>query len=294
MKDYAIISDSTCDLTDDLAREWNVEIQPMIFRIKNKEYRNYLDERELPLKNFYNMMREGEVATTAQVNVIDAINFFRPFLEQGKDILCIAFSSGLSGSVNSIRLAKSTLEEDFPERKIMIVDSLCASAGEGLLVNRAVLNRKNNLSVEDNAKDLETFKFRIKHWFTVDDIDTLRRGGRLSNSKALVAKVLNIKPVLNVDNEGHLQAVYKKVGRKVALRTLVECALKGYATDDNYITLISHADAYEDALFVKGLLEKVYQENNIKSEIYISSIGPVIGAHAGPGTIALFTVGDKR
>lgn len=294
MNNYVIISDSTCDLSDELVAKWDVKIQPMTFRIDNKEYKNYFDEREMSLKTFYNLMRDGLVATTSQLNVVEIENFFRPYLEAGQDILCIAFSSGLSGSFNSIRIAKEQLLEEFPNRKIEVVDSLCASAGEGVLVYEACKKRQEGLSIEENSKHLDEFKFKIQHWFTIYDIDTLKRGGRLSNSTAFVAKMLNIKPVLNVDNEGHLQGVYKKIGRKVAIRQLVDSTLAGYKKDEENITIISHADCEEDATYLKELLEKAYQEEQIKSEIYITKIGPVIGSHSGPGTLALFTIGYKR
>ncbi len=294
MANYVIISDSTCDLTEEIVQNLEVYIQPMTFRIQDHEYLNYLDERELPLTEFYNLMRKGEAATTAQLNMIGIESFFRPYLEQGLDILNIAFSSGLSGSYNAIRLAAEELLEEFPERKIFVIDSLCASGGEGVLVYQAALNRKKGLSLEENFNMLESFKFKIRHWFTVDDIDTLRRGGRLTGAKAFAAKVLNIKPVLNVDNEGHLKAIYKKVGRKMALRQLVDSTINEYDKNDSWITIISHADCLADANTLKGLLESAYQKEGITSEIIITKIGPVIGSHSGPGTLALFTIGDKR
>ena len=294
MDNYVIISDSTCDLTEEMVQNLEIHIQPMTFRIQDHEYLNYLDERELPLTEFYNLMRKGEVATTAQLNIIGIESFFRPYLEQGLDILNIAFSSGLSGSYNAIRLAAEELLEEFPERKIVVIDSLCASGGEGVLVYQAALNRKKGLSLEENSNMLESFKFKIRHWFTVDDIDTLRRGGRLTGAKAFAAKVLNIKPVLNVDNEGHLKAIYKKVGRKMALRQLVDSTINEYDKSDSWITIISHADCLADANTLKGLLENAYQKEGITSEIIITKIGPVIGSHSGPGTLALFTIGDKR
>lgn len=294
MTDYVIISDSTCDLTQEIVDECNVHIQPLTFQIQNKEYKNYLDEREIKLSDFYDLMRKGEMVSTAQLNSVEVQNFFEPFLQKNLDILCVAFSSGLSGTYNSIRLAKEELLEKYPERKICIVDSLCASGGEGVLVHQAIVNKENGLSLEENAQQLDDFKFKIRHWFTVDDIDTLKRGGRLTGAKAFAAKMLNIKPVLNVDNEGHLKAIYKKVGRKVAIRQLVQSTMDGYDKTGDYITIISHADCEADAQTLKGMLTKEYQQNGINSEIIITKIGPVIGSHSGPGTLALFTIGAKR
>lgn len=294
MGDYIIISDSTCDLSQQMADELGVPIQPMTFTINHKEYKNYLDERELSLVDFYNFIKEGQMGTTTQLNMVDIINFFTPYLEKGLDILCIAFSSGLSGSCNAIRMAKDELLEQYPNRKILVVDSLCASAGEGLLIYQAVNNKNAGMDIESNANALDKFKYKIRHWFTVDQLDTLRKGGRLSGTAAFAAKLLNIKPVLNVDDDGHLKAVYKKVGRKMAIRQLVESTISGYDKTQEYITIISHADCEEEANKLKALLETAYKENNITSKIIITKIGPVIGSHAGPGTLALFTIGDKR
>ncbi len=294
MDDYIIISDSTCDLTQEIVDELDVAIQPMTFTIQNKEYKNYLDEHEMPLSNFYDLMRKKEIATTTQLNMIEIEEFFTPYLEKGLNILCIAFSSGLSGSYNAICLVKKNLEEKYPKQKIVVIDSLCASAGEGVLIFQAAKNKKSGMSLEENAGMLEKYKFKIRHWFTVDDIDTLRRGGRLTGAKAVAAKMLNIKPVLNVDNDGHLKAIYKKIGRKMAIRQLVASTLKEYDKENGDITIISHADCLEDALELKKLLEEEYKKENITSKIIITKIGPVIGSHSGPGTLALFTIGEGR
>lgn len=294
MSAYVIISDSTCDLSQEIVDRLGVIIQPMTFTICDKEYKNYPDEREMKLEEFYALMNEGYMAKTAQLNIIDVEEFFTPYLEQGLDILCIAFSSGLSGSCNAIRLAAQELLEKYPERKIKIVDSLQASSGEGLLVYEAIVNKNNGMSLDENAQKLEDIKQNVRAWFTVSQLETLRKGGRLSNAAAFAAKLLNIKPVLHVDSEGHLKAVYKKMGRKMALKQLIESSLDGYKKDEVHVTFISHADCEEEVLKLKSMLEEEYEKENIKSEIIICKIGPVIGAHSGPGTIAIFTFGDKR
>lgn len=294
MNDYVIISDSTCDLSQELVDELKVAIQPMSFTICDKEYKNYPDEREMKLEDFYNLMNEGHMGKTAQLNIIDVENFFTPYLEKELDILCVAFSSGLSGSCNSIRLAAQELSEKFPQRKIIVVDSLQASTGEGLLVYEAAINKNNGMTIEENAKSLESMKLNVRAWFTVSQLETLRRGGRLSNAAAFAAKLLNIKPVLHVDDEGHLKAVYKKMGRKLALKQLIESSIDEYDKEGNHVTFVSHANCEADALKVKEMLEEAYKKENINSKILISKIGPVIGSHAGPGTLAVFTIGDKR
>lgn len=294
MDNYVIITDSTCDLSQDHVDRMNVYVQPMTFTIKNKEYKNYLDQRELSLDEFYKMLDEGEMAKTAQLNINSVKEFFKPFLEDGKDILSIAFSSGLSGSCNAIRLAIEELLEEYPERKIRLVDSLQASAGEGYLVIEAYNNKKNGMLLDDNADKLEKDKLHIRAWFTVSQLETLRRGGRLSNSAAFAAKLLNIKPVLHVDDEGHLKAVYKKMGRKMAMRQVVSSSIEGYDKNNEHLTIIVHAYCEDEALKLKEMLEEAYKENGITSDIVICKIGPVIGAHCGAGTLAIFTYGDRR
>ena len=290
MDNYVIITDSTCDLSDSLANELDLHVQPLTFIIEDKEYKNYLDEREMNLSDFYNQMRKGMTAKTAQLNIIDIENYFRPYLEKGLDILNICFSSGLSGTYNAMNLAKDELLEEFPDRKIIIIDSLNASTGEGLLAYNAALNKKNGMSLDDNAKCCLELKNRIKSWFIVDDLDTLKRGGRLSGATAFAAKLLNIKPVLKVNETGHLENVFKKRGRKASINQMVESSMENIDVDYKNYTFISHADCLDEALIVKDKLQEKFNELNIKSEIVISKIGPVIGAHAGPGTIAIFTV----
>lgn len=291
---YVIISDSTCDLSPEVQKELDVKFMPLSFRIENKEYKNYFDEREMKLKKFYELLKAGSVATTSQLNIIDIENYFRKYLLKNQDIMYICFSSGLSGTFNAARLAKQELEEEFPLRKIEVIDSLSASSGEGLLVYQAHVNRKAGMSMRDNVSFCETYRYRIKHWFTVDDIDTLKRGGRLTPSKAFLAKILNIKPILNVDNAGHLQAVSKKSGRKAALRQLVANTMADIELDETFPTFVTHAECIEDAQIVKAMLEEEYKARGINSPIYITKIGPVIGAHSGPGTLAVFTVGSER
>lgn len=291
---YVIISESTCDLTPKFAADLDVKFMPLSFRIKNKEYKNYFDEREMALKKFYSLLREGNNATTSQLNILDIEKCFRKYLMKKQDILYIAFSSALSGTYNSVRLVKEQLESEFPDRTIEVIDSLCASAGEGMLVYQASKNKKSGMSLRDNVSYCEIYKKRIRHWFTVDDLDTLKRGGRLSASAAFLAKVLNIKPVLNVDDGGHLNPVSKKSGRKSSIRQIVNNSMLNIEKEEEFITFIGHSDCEEDALFAKSLLEEKYKDHNINSKIYITKIGPVIGAHSGPGTLAVFTIGDER
>ena len=294
MKDYIIVTDSTIDLTDEMAKELGILVLPMTFTIDGKEYKNYLDGREIGLEEFYQKMVNGSTPKTAQLNVNYIMEHAKPVLDKNLDVLYISYSSGLSGSFNAVRLASEQLMLDYPDAKIEIVDSLCASGGEGLLVWMAVQKKNSGATLEENKEYLENLKLHVKHSFTVADLEYLKRGGRIKATAAFAAKLLNIKPVLHVDNEGHLVALSKKHGRRAALNATCENALVGLDTKANFITIVSHADALEDALYCKDYIEKKYAEMHFDSKVVITPIGPVIGAHSGPGTIAVFTISEKR
>lgn len=294
MREYIIVTDSTCDLTDDLANEFGVLVLPLTFTIDGKDYQNYLDGREIDLNSFYKKMEEGHTPKTSQLNTVFIEDNFRKILQDNKDILYICFSSGLSGTYNAARIAKETLLDEFKDANILVVDSLCASAGEGLLVSEAAKKKKEGLSLEDNYNYLEGLKLRIKHSFTVLDVDYLKRGGRLKATAALAAKVLNIKPVLYVNDEGKLVALAKKHGRKAAINTILTNAIEGIDTTMEFLTIVSGAACIDDCNYCKNWLEEKYKELNIHSKVVITDIGPVIGAHSGPGTLAIFTIGNHR
>ena len=294
MKDYIIVTDSTIDLTDEMAKELGILVLPMTFTIDGKDYKNYLDGREIGLKEFYKKMVNGSTPKTTQLNVNYIMEHAKPVLDKNLDVLYISFSSGLSGSFNAVRLASEQLMLDYPDAKIEIVDSLCASGGEGLLVWMAVQKKNSGATLEENKEYLENLKLHVKHSFTVADLEYLKRGGRIKATAAFAAKLLNIKPVLHVDNEGHLVALAKKHGRRAALNATCENALAGLDTKAHFITIVSHADSLDDALYCKDYMEKKYVEMHFDSKVVITDIGPVIGAHSGPGTIAVFTISDKR
>lgn len=294
MKDYIIVTDSTCDLTDEMAKELGVLVLPLSFTIDGKEYKNYLDGREMNLSEFYQKMIDGHTPKTAQLNVTYIMDSARPTLDKGVDILYISFSSGLSGSYNAVRLATEQLLDEYPNSKIEIVDSLCASGGEGLLVWMTAMKKKEGATLEEAKAYCEDLKLHVKHSFTVLDLEYLKRGGRINATAAFAAKLLNIKPVLHVDNQGHLVALSKKHGRRASLNAICENALEGIDTTKKFITIISHADSLEDAKYCKEYLEAKYKEMNFDSKVVLTKIGPVIGAHSGPGTMAIFTINDKR
>ena len=286
-KDYVICTDSSSDIPKALLCEWGVVSSPLSFKFNtsDKQYTN----DEMNISDFYAQMRNGDVAKTSAVNSEQFIASFRPILEEGLDILYLGFSSGLSTTYNSARLAKEALADEYPDRRIELVDTLCASAGEALLI-RLVLDKKcEGATLDEAVAYAESIKLSICHWFTVDDLVYLKRGGRVSSTTAFVGNMLGIKPVMHVDNDGHLVNVTKVRGRKTSIAALAEkyCEL---CSDDCARVFISHSDCQKDAEELAALIE----EKAKKKTDLITDVGPVIGAHSGPGTLALFFVGKER
>lgn len=291
---YVISTDNTCDLPKNFYEENNITLCPIGFSIEGVSYdgvNETLDPHE-----FYEKMRGGVMPITAQTNPTQIMDVFRPILESGKDILHISFSSGLSGTYNNVLLAKEELLNDFPERKIVVIDSLAASLGEGMIVHTAVMLKNKGLSLEEVAEATDKTKLNACHLFTVSDLNHLYRGGRVSKTAAFLGTLIHIKPVLFVDNDGHLIPSVKVKGRKKSLQTLAEKMIelmKDYEANnefENETIFISHGDCLEDANYLKDLItEKIGNKNFV-----INTIGPTIGAHSGPDTIALFFYGKTR
>ena len=292
MSDYVLLTDSSADLTAGLVEELGVEVLPLSFHMGEKTYRNWPDDREIDPHDFYDRLRAGEMATTSAVNVSDYTEAVEPLLRAGKDVLVVAFSSGLSATCNSARIAAQDLSEQYPDRKIYVVDSLCASLGQGLLVWYAARMKAEGKSMEEVRDWLEENKLHLCHWFTVDDLHFLKRGGRISPATAVVGTMLSIKPVMHVDDEGHLVKVGTARGRNASLKALVD-HMEQTAIDPSAQTVfISHGDCLED---VNKVVEDVKRRFGIPAERFvINNVGPVIGAHSGPGTVALFFLGSKR
>ena len=289
MNNYIITTDTTTDLPEDYIKKHNLGIMSLTYTLEGTTYSK---ENPLDVKLFYEKMRNGSMPTTSQVNPENAKNIFLPYLKDGYDILHIAFSSGLSGSYNSARIAAEELSEEFPERKITAIDSLAASLGEGLLVHKAVMLKEQGADLDTVADWVEQNKLHIVHNFTVDDLFHLHRGGRVSKATAILGTMINVKPILHVDDEGHLIALSKVRGRKKSLQALVDSMEKqmGAYKNQNDIVFISHGDSLADAQYVADLVK---QRFGIESFL-INYVGPTIGAHSGPGTIALFYMGDYR
>ena len=283
---YVMFTDSACDILPEKLAEWGVELIRMPYLFTD-DGAGKLDHDQ-PMKEFYDEMRNGRVAKTSGLNEDVFISAFTPVLEAGNDILYLAFSSGLSVTYESGKKASETLAEKYPERKIRVVDSLAASAGEGLFVYLGVQNRNKGMALDENADALEADKLHVCHWFTVEDLKYLKRGGRVSAATALLGTALNVKPVLHVDNEGHLIKMTQVHGRKKSIRTMAE-KLGESILEDTPI-FISHGDCVQDAEKLKEILETEYHR---KVDL-ITGIGSVIGAHSGPGTLALFFRGTAR
>ena len=288
MSDFVILTDSSADLSADMVQKLNVEVLPLGFVLDNQSYRNYPDNRDMDPHVFYE--RAGNVATTNAVNVAQYVEALEPLLQSGKDVLVLAFSSGLSTTYNSSRLAVEELSGRYPERKLYTVDTLCASLGQGLLVWYAARERDRGRSIEEVRDWIEEHRLNICHQFTVDDLHFLKRGGRISAATAVVGTMLQIKPVLHVDNEGHLINIGKARGRQASLKALVD-KMEQTALDSGSLTVfISHGDCLEDARTVADMVKNRFGVE----EVYINYVGPVIGAHSGPGTVALFYAGTER
>ena len=289
MRPYVIMTDTTADLPESYIEEHQLEILSLNYMLEGVVYdrKNPLDVEE-----FYARMRSGSMPTTSQINPEQAKEAFASCMEAGNDVLYIAFSSGLSGTYNSACIAAAELEEEgtYPDRKVVVVDSLSASLGEGLLVHKAVKLKEEGKTLEEVVAWTEKNRQNLCHNFTVDDLFHLHRGGRVSKTTAILGTMINIKPVLHVDDEGHLTAVDKVRGRKKSLTTLVDRMEKQAEGFENPEVFISHGDCLEDALFVEKLVRERFGTENF----IINHVGPTIGAHSGPGTVALFFMGNPR
>ena len=284
---YQILTDSCCDFPPQRYRELGLISLPLSITFRGE---TYPDRNDDSLRDMYAGLRAGEAASTAAANPQQWEEALEPVLSSGEDALILALSSGLSTTYQSACIAADEMKERFPERKILVVDSLCASLGQGLLAYYAARKRDEGLGLEELKAWLEDNKLHLCHWFTVNDLMYLKRGGRINAATAIMGTMLSIKPILHVDNEGHLVSVGKARGRKASIAALADKAAelgKGY---DNSLMFISHGDCLEDA---QALAELVKERCGAK-EVYINYVGAVIGSHSGPGTLALFFLGQHR
>lgn len=288
---FDIVTDSACNPSEGIIDEFNLHVLPLTFMVDGQQYQSYLKGVHTDLKQFYDMMREGKVITTSLPNMSESEKLLRSLLEAGRDVLYLGFSSGLSGTFEAIDLLIRTLAAAYPGRKIYAVDTLAASGGEGLLVWYAVQQARNGADVEGVRDWVEANKRKLAHWFTVDDLMFLFRGGRVSKTSAWAGTLLNIKPVLHVDDEGHLIPMEKVRGRRKSLNALLEHMDESADRPvEEQTVMITHGDCADDAQYVADMIKKHYSVENV----IINYVDPVIGAHSGPGTMALFFLADKR
>lgn len=291
--EFEIVTDSCCNLLEDMIDDLGIHVLPLTFMVEGEDtvYQSYLKGKRTDLAQFYAMMREGKVFKTSLPNLAESEALFRGLLESGRDVLYLAFSSGLSGTYQALALMAEQLRADYPQRTIHVVDTLAASGGQGLLVWYAVQHGRAGESIDQVRDWVEANKLHLAHWFTVDDLMFLFRGGRVSKTAAWAGTLLNIKPVLHVDDEGRLIPMEKVRGRKKSLNALVDhMAASALAPVSDQMVFITHGDCLEDAEYVA---RKVKERFGV-AEVVINYVDPVIGAHSGPGTMALFFLADKR
>lgn len=293
MPNYIISCCSVVDLTPERLEDRNIIFVPFHYTLNGKEYIDDMGQ-SVKFSDFYQAMADGAEVSTSQVNVEEYTHFFRSFLEQGNDVLHIALSSGLSGSYNSARIAAEMLQEEFPERKLYVVDSLGASAGAGLLVDALADRRDAGDDIDTAYRWIEEHKMQLHHWFTASDLTWFVKGGRISRAAGWFGTALKICPVLNVDDQGRLIPRFKIRGKQNSLKELLR-QMEEHAENGKHYAgkcFISHSACYDDARFVADEVEKHFP--NLNGPVQISSIGTTIGSHCGPGTVALFFWGDPR
>lgn len=285
--DYKIITDTGCDLPAAMYTELDLAVAPLSVMYKGQLYSEYTEQW---LKELFAGLRSGEATSTSAVNPEGWTHIIEPVLQEGKDALVLTFSSGLSATYQSAVIAAEELLEKYPNRQIKVVDGLCASLGQGLLVWYACKKRDAGMSLDQLAAWCEETKHHLCHWFTVDDLMYLKRGGRISAATALVGTMLQIKPVLHVDKEGHLTNVAKARGRKASIEALAAKLGQTGLPGENETVFICHGDCLEDAQYLERLVKEKYGVKNV----FIYYVGAVIGSHSGPGTLAFFFLGDHR
>ena len=290
MRDYVIMTDSCCDLTDQMARDLELEVLPLTMHMDGQDYPNDLAGTAISNQEFYKRIRAGKLATTSAVNVGQFQDAMRRVLESGRDIVCVCFSSALSTTYQSAVIAAEDLRSEFPEAEIHVVDSLSASLGQGLLLYLAVEQKRKGLTAAELAKWVEDNRLTVCHWFTVDDLNFLKRGGRVSATTALLGTMLSIKPIMHTSDEGKLVPVSKARGRKAAIAALLDKIETLGIHPEKQTMFICHADCEEDAKAVA----KTIQDRFGTPTVHINYIGPVIGSHTGPNTMGIFFVGTQR
>ena len=290
MREFVLATDSSCDLPQELVDKFELTVVPLTVNINGNVFKNYLDGREIEFKEFYNCSRAKAEITTSCPSLAAFTSAFTEILEEGKDILYIGFSSALSATTQNATIVAEELRGVYPEAKIIVVDSLAASMGQGLLIKYVYEEKQKGKTIEEVAQYAEDTKLHICHWFTVDDLMYLKRGGRISATTAIAGTALNVKPVMHTDDEGRLTNVGKARGRKASLHALLEQMKETAINPKEQTIYISHGDCEDE---VKDFAKQIKKEVGFK-EVVINYVGPVIGGHTGPGVVALFFYGTHR
>lgn len=287
MSDFIIITDCTADLPHKSYEELDVETVPMDFCVDGESYKHYSDSRQMSCKDFYQKIREGRKITTTQVNTFEYESIFESFLKNDKNVLYLCFSSGLSGTYHVASMVADDLQKKYPEKRVVVIDTLCASIGEGLLVYYAAVMRKEGKSLDEVIDWVEKNKLNVSHWFVVDDLEHLKQGGRITSLQANLGAVLNLKPIISLNLQGKLEPVSRQRGSKKALEELVNCFKKYGKNIQDQVVIVGHADNLEFAEKLSDLLTPLVKK------VIVSDIGPVIGTHVGIGMFALAFFGTR-
>lgn len=290
MSEYALFSDSTLDLTPDCCEKYDITVIPMCVSVDGKLYRYNIDEKELSCAEFYERLKSGASCSTSQINYKDFTDSFEPVLKQGRDILYICFTSGMSSTFNTCNIAVNDLKKKYPERKIIVIDSLSASIGEGVLVLNAAVKRQNGTDIDTLAKWVEENRTKSCHWFVVEDLDQLKKGGRISAAAATFGKALGIRPLISVDMQGKLIPISKIRGQQKVYSEIVSRLVADGVNTKEQTVIIGHANCPEKA----DELKKLIKEKKLVKHIIIANIGPVIGTHVGSGMLALAFMGERN
>lgn len=290
MNEYAIITDSTSDISPGMLERYSIRALPMEVLLGDRTFLHYPDARNMSFGAFYNQLRAAVEAKTTQINLQTYLEAFEDILSTGKDVFYIGFSSGLSGSFGNAVKAAEKLRPRYPNQKVAVIDSLSASTGEGFLVYHAALEKEKGKSFDELEQWVLQNRLRVNHWFVMDDLFHLKRGGRISSTAAVAGSMLGIKPLLKFDDQGKMAVIDKIRGRKKSLKELVVRMEQNYQPCEDGSVFVSHGDCMEDAQFVEALI----REKFAVSDVVLNYIGPVIGAHSGPNTVALFYFGDTR
>lgn len=290
MKEYVILTDATCDLPPDLLDEMGIGVIPMEFEMNGEIFTHYPDARQMGLHEFYERIRQGQMPKTTQINRSEYEKYFESVLCTGRDVFYLCFSSGLSGTYQASLLVAEELKEKYPENRVVVADSRAAAIGEGILVLAAAQEKEKGRSIDSLAEWVTEYREHICHWFMVDDLNHLRRGGRISSVAALAGSALGIKPILHVDEKGELPLVYKVRGRKKGMEKLLEIMEKTIVNPEDQTIYIVHADCLEDAKELKQLVKSKVHAKNYRTVC----LGPIIGTHTGPGLLALIYLGTQK